>query len=392
MILAHFGPRAKRARRCQLSLALLTFVGVVFRSELALLLAHMTLVFVFSMRQSLRDTVIPAGIASAAVSVVITVAVDSFFWQRFPLWPELEAFTFNTIHGKSSEWGVSPWYFYLTNALPRLMMNPLCLLVCVPLALVSRKSRSFSLNLLFPLLAFVAVYSLLPHKEWRFIVYVIPGLTAIASAGASWIWMQRRRSLLYGLAATILALSVMFSAIASLCLLGISSFNYPGGDALVRLQEMLMHEAPPLEIRLDNLSCQTGVTRFLQEPGNAAINKRLQPEWHFDKTEDPNILGSTSFWTQFDFVLAESAHSVPPGSWDKVDVVNSYAGLSLLEGVPIGSFMCQRFLPSSEAYQQLCQQSATLEEQMASRILGERWPRIRTEEQVPIFRALKSSV
>jgi alpha-1,6-mannosyltransferase len=35
-----------------------------------------------------------------------------------------------------------------------------------------------------PLLSFVLLYSLLPHKEWRFIVYIVPLLTAFAAIQA----------------------------------------------------------------------------------------------------------------------------------------------------------------------------------------------------------------
>ena len=38
--------------------------------------------------------------------LALTVAVDSFFWQRWPLWPELYGVFFNVVQGKSAEWGV----------------------------------------------------------------------------------------------------------------------------------------------------------------------------------------------------------------------------------------------------------------------------------------------
>ena len=39
--------------------------------------------------------------------LAITVAVDSYFWNQWPLWPELYGLYFNVYLGKSADWGVS---------------------------------------------------------------------------------------------------------------------------------------------------------------------------------------------------------------------------------------------------------------------------------------------
>ena len=46
------------------------------------------------------------GSSLMARTSALTVTVDSYFWQQWPLWPELYGIYFNVFQGKSSEWGV----------------------------------------------------------------------------------------------------------------------------------------------------------------------------------------------------------------------------------------------------------------------------------------------
>jgi hypothetical protein len=36
----------------------------------------------------------------------LTVTFDSYFWSKYPVWPEFQGLYFNIYEGKSSEWGV----------------------------------------------------------------------------------------------------------------------------------------------------------------------------------------------------------------------------------------------------------------------------------------------
>lgn len=268
-----------------------------------------------------------------------SVPIDSFFWQSFPLWPEWIAFYYNTIQGHSADWGVSPWHYYFTNALPRLLLNPATYLLCLPVAVLNTATRRRSLDLLIPLLSFVALYSFLPHKEWRFIIYIIPGLTGISAAGASWIWTRRSKSIVYALLSLTLTASILLSFTASTAILAISSLNYPGGAALHTLHTSIPHPAKNhFNVYFDNLACQTGVTRFLEAhsapqtvldmlEAQDSLQKRT---WAYDKTEDPTVLLDPLFWSKFDYVLAERPEKII-GSWAVVHVEYGFGGVRLLK-------------------------------------------------------------
>jgi len=309
-------PRSSKRRR--LALYLLTVAGIIFRSEIAILLATETLYMLIHHRASLTKEIIPAGLAGATIALTTTVTVDSFFWQRFPLWPEWIGFYYNTILGKSSEWGTSPFHFYFLNAVPRLLLNPATYLVCIP-AVATRKT---SKDILIPHLAFILVYSLLPHKEWRFVVYSMPIFTAVAAGGAGWIWARRAKTLLYRILSLVLVVSTAATFATSLGLLYISSLNYPGGEALATLHRITpVASRADVHVYMDNLACQTGVTRFQQ----------LRPQWSYDKTDNPDTLLQPMFWQRFEYVLAEHPERVI-GSWQPIASVHSFAGFTLRPG------------------------------------------------------------
>lgn len=323
-----------RKAHCRLSLFLLTVAGIVFRSELALFLATHTLFLLVTGCVSLGREVIPAGVLGLLVGLTATVSVDSFFWQQFPLWPELAAFRFNVVSRQASAWGTQAWHFYFSNAIPRLLLNPCTYLIGIPLALYQPSTQAATRYLLTPSLAFVALFSLQPHKEWRFVLYAVPPFTAAAALGASYIWAHRAKSFVYRLLSLVMLLSPLANfAISTFILLPSSGANYPGAYALKSLHNGHNHTDTntdnPISVYLGNLACQTGVTRFLQNP----------PTWKYDKTENETIKASPSFWTQFDYALVESGSgesalftstSDSGPRWETVDVIDGFAGVKIL--------------------------------------------------------------
>lgn len=351
------GPKSSPNQR-SLALVLLTIAGIVFRSELALLVGTQTL-FLLSTRQITITRAIFAGLVGLTVGLALTVCIDGAFWQSFPLWPEFEAFRFNVLAGQSSEWGTEPWSFYFTNALPRLLFNPLSYLLAIPVALRQPATRKSAASLLIPAVAFVALYSFQPHKEWRFIIYIIPSLTSVAALGAGYLWTHRSRSFFARWATRALMISSIGALLlSSLVLLPASAANYPGGQAIDAL-----HSQPALykdlsaqsdiNVYLGNLACQTGVTRFLQQDPSSG--------WVYDKTEDEGMKSTGGFWDRFDYVVLEASsdeksldadearlrRALPTSTWESVYVVNGFTGISVLRpGVPATGIAEKRILGS----------------------------------------------
>jgi alpha-1,6-mannosyltransferase len=352
------------ASRTRVALALLVFAGVIFRGEVAILVAttsiYLMVVPLLSLQQLVRT-----GIVASSTSLLLSVPIDSYFHQSL-VWPELAGFYYNAVEGRSSDWGVSPWHYYFSNALPRLL-HPIPFLWALWNPTTATAARRLSI----PSLAFVVVYSLQPHKEARFIFYVVPPLTAAAALGMNHIFQRRGKSALYAVASLVLGLSVAAQFVASCGILLLSSLNYPGGEALAHLRTLVAQDARAgggaamssyVAAHADVLSCMTGVTLFESEAGgsmpasrpsrgpkgvpvvvdgssssssssssNASRSAEARgPTLAIDRTEDRATLRDPKFWRQFDYVLMEDPAAVRGGEWDVVAVVRAYAGLEVL--------------------------------------------------------------
>lgn len=327
-------PHLTRIRQKQ-ALSMLTFSGVVFRSEIAILLATTSLYLLLTRQVSPR-ALITVGLVSLAGSLAISVPIDSYFWQK-PVWPELWGFYFNAIQGGSSGWGTSPWHYYLTSALPRLLLNP----VSFPLVAFSLIHPSLSPQtraFLIPSLSYIAIYSMQPHKETRFIFYTIPSLTLAAALSAAFVSNRVSKSPVYKVLSLTILLSVLATLAASTGMLLLSSLNYPGGDALIQLYNHVgNYTAAPVTAHADVLTCMTGLTLFSQNKqglplalGHSWTTKVANaPVYLFDRTEKSEQLGWPVFWQKFDYALLEDAAQAI-GEWEVVGAVHGYSGIEVL--------------------------------------------------------------
>ena len=107
-------------------------------------------------------------------AIALTVPFDSFFWGEL-IWPEGSVFYFNAIQGGSSAWGVSPFLWYFKSALPRSCLTGL---IFLPAGFL--KNPQWAFRIAMPSLLFVLLYSFNPHKELRFIIYIVPMLNIVS--------------------------------------------------------------------------------------------------------------------------------------------------------------------------------------------------------------------
>ncbi|KAI0351772.1 hypothetical protein OH77DRAFT_1506366 [Trametes cingulata] len=307
------------------AIALLVFAAAVFRGELLLLLGPLVLQAIVRQYTSVSE-VIKVGVIAGALSVTLTVAVDSYFWQRWPLWPELYGIYFNVVEGKSADWGVSPFHVYFTSHIPKLLLTaaPLSILGAV----LDRRIR----GLLVPYLAFLVLISGLGHKEWRFIIYVVPTFNLAAARGANWL-LSRKKSTLFGRLSFLAVAGMLFLNCAATFLLARSSCaNYPGGAALYAFNQLFASEQT-VHVHISNLAAQTGASLFLHShapPFLPGMDVGHPTDWVYNKTENLTIEQLTAS-NHITHLIAEIP-SLTDGAmqaWRPVAVVDGFDGWHL---------------------------------------------------------------
>ena len=292
--------------------SLVVFAAAIFRCDILLLLVSLGLSWLITGELTIRRALV-IGLLTGFVSLLVTVPVDSLLWQR-PLWPEGEVFYFNTILGKSSDWGTSPWHWYFSAALPKSMLMTLLLvpfsLLRVPDRMVrwERRLRSTTgsaepttfgwmdstwLPILLPVLCFIVLYSNLGHKEMRFIFPALPILNlASASCMARFSELgttnKDKAPTLIGSCIFYFGVTcIVLTMIGSLAFVAVSKWNYPGGESLIRLSDHFHQEMRRRDVSIDKVvvyvdvaSAMSGVSLF----GQRAVQYQFPTmSWNFVK-------------------------------------------------------------------------------------------------------------
>ncbi|KDN50722.1 hypothetical protein RSAG8_01220, partial [Rhizoctonia solani AG-8 WAC10335] len=300
---------------------ILCFIGataIIFRSELALLLLPILPLVLFRYRVPL-GFLVPMGLVFALGSLASTVFIDSYFWNTW-LWPELSGILFNVYEGKSSEWGTSPWYAYLTHHLPKLLLGsaPLSLYASLPSTKHKENKPSNPVwELVAPYTLFTLLISGLGHKEWRFVVYVVPMINVVAAVGA-----QRLLHLPIGplrILGRLTVLGLVGCNIAATGLLtAISRANYPGGQALALVNSLPPSANQSTSVWIDNLAAQTGASLFTQDHSPPYFISSISAEaWTYSKDPNPS-------YDEFTYLVVEDPGAHPIEKWDVVGSVDAF--------------------------------------------------------------------
>ncbi|KAL1110299.1 hypothetical protein AAG570_008376 [Ranatra chinensis] len=286
---------------------------IIFRSELAVFLGSILLFELYNKRIG-PIRILQVGIPAGMSALCATVVVDSIMWNRL-VWPEGEVFWFNSVLNKSSQWGTSPFLWYWYSALPR-ALGLSVLLVPVGAFFDSRVKR-----LLLPCIIFISLFSFLPHKELRFIIYTFPVFNVAAATACNNIWMGRHKSLMRWLFSIYAGGHIAGNAVLTLVLLAVAHYNYPGGHALASLHKIESQQSA-VHVHIDNLSAQTGVSRFTQ----------LYDNWIYNKTE--HLIPGSEDMFLFTHLLVEAkskySQNLKPysSSHDILDVISGFSYIS----------------------------------------------------------------
>lgn len=112
---------------------------------------------------------------------IINMIIDYHFYSEI-IFPPLNFLRFNVLSPLSAFYGVNQWHFHFTQSLP-LMLNYAIPLFCLGLTFSTPRSDVLT-QIRMVIFINLIIYSLLSHKEFRFIYPLQPLLVSISTFGA----------------------------------------------------------------------------------------------------------------------------------------------------------------------------------------------------------------
>ncbi|EEB09050.1 pig-B [Schizosaccharomyces japonicus yFS275] len=154
--------------------SLFFLLGFIIRPTNALFAIPIGLEWLYRLKKFSFRTFFPSTLSIVACLVLVTglfllnVYLDTWFYSR-NIVPLISFLKFNVASGKSAIYGINTWHYYLTQGLP---------LICgfmLPFVLLGMTGRDYV-----RVLSILAPFSLLAHKEVRFVYPLSPILLSAA--------------------------------------------------------------------------------------------------------------------------------------------------------------------------------------------------------------------
>ena len=129
--------------------------------------------------QSIQYLIFPCALCGL-LGIAISLIVD-FFMYGFWVIPVLGNFHFNVIQGYGSLYGIHSWHWYWTAGLPAIT-GLLLPLVVLSLLQVSRTKSNHSYSIWIIIGSYILLHSYSAHKEFRFLLPILPLLCIQAAS------------------------------------------------------------------------------------------------------------------------------------------------------------------------------------------------------------------
>ncbi|XP_067929021.1 GPI mannosyltransferase 3-like [Watersipora subatra] len=140
-------------------------ISVMVRPTAVIVWIPLCLNHIFAMRKQVWSTFVLYFLTGLAFGF-ISMRIDKAFYGQWSLVP-LNFFQFNINRQISHIYGTHPWHWYVTQGIPFILSTH-----CIPLVAGWKKCKNRSLQTI--LIWTVFSYSLLAHKEFRFVLPMVP--------------------------------------------------------------------------------------------------------------------------------------------------------------------------------------------------------------------------
>ncbi|KAI8853004.1 Alg9-like mannosyltransferase family-domain-containing protein [Chytridium lagenaria] len=228
---------------------------------------------------------------------------------------QFEVFRFNILANRSVEYGVSPFHAFFTSLIPRIA--PVSFPLFFYAVVVDKRIR----RIMLPAFIFVVTMSFIPHKEWRFVIYVVPLLNIAAATTMTRLYRLASRK--NGLIIHRLGFLI--------CLGGLFIVNYPGGMALYHLHNAAW---PHPNQKIQPRFCYLGEDRGWEYDKDGNLKN---PQQYIKKgythllTGDPafHLKGNSSYWEMLGEGRGSHSISIYDGKGPQVWAIEAYKNVSL---------------------------------------------------------------